>query len=171
MFTKLTELLALAFAIGAIFALTSTATFADSAGATAPAPLVIEAESGILEGGTQINTDDAASGGAAVGSFHIGGASLTLKNIDGAKGGPYTMVIRYATPNDSSTTLYVNDAKGVVVQFPATPAWFGKDAYKDVAVGITLVAGKTNVIKFKTEDGNGAVNLDKITLTPGAPKK
>jgi len=126
---------------------------------------VIEAESGVLAGGLQVQQDDAASGGNAVGCFHIGGASLTFNNVDGGKGGAYKMKITYSTPDDSSTSLYVNTTPPVKVDFPKTAAWSGAGAYKDVVVSIVLVAGKKNTIKFETDDGNGAVNLDKLTLT------
>ncbi len=134
---------------------------------------VIEAESGKIDGGATVQGDNAASGGNVVGSFHLQGASLLLAKVDGAKGGQFKLSVTYAAPNDTSNTMYVNDVKVGSVDYPSSGGWFGPGMYKDKVVAVTLKAGAVNTLKLVTEDGNNAINIDKITVIaapPPAPK-
>jgi probable HAF family extracellular repeat protein len=127
----------------------------------------IEAESGVIQK-ANIQNDASASFGSVVGNMGFPGASATYSNVDGGNGGPYALDITYAVPRNSSTTLHVNGATALVVNFPRTSAWKGIGAYRSIGVPITLKAGKTNMIEFKTEAGNSGVNLDKFTLLPSS---
>ncbi|HEY3330633.1 MAG TPA: hypothetical protein VGK19_11465 [Capsulimonadaceae bacterium] len=156
-----------AFAVGLV---ASPARSADAPAAPAAAPGVsYEVESGVTAGGATIQDDGAASGGKVVGSFHVGGASAAIAKVDGGKGGSFNLVVRYATPQATTNTLYVNDVKVGAIEYKETGGWFGEGMYKTKTVAITLKPGLVNTIKFQSDDGDGAINMDKITVAPAPP--
>ncbi|HEY3328775.1 MAG TPA: right-handed parallel beta-helix repeat-containing protein [Capsulimonadaceae bacterium] len=124
---------------------------------------VIEVEMGELAGGATSNDDQGASKEGYVGNMQTPGASVTLRNVDGGAGDRVALRITYATPNDCSTTLVVN-GKPQRLKLTGTGAWGGDGAFRDVTVDVILLAGPHNVLQFRTEAGDYAVNLDKLTL-------
>lgn len=113
-----------------------------------------------------VQYDSGASFSRVVGNMQFPGASVTYSGLDGGRGGQYNLAITYAVPFDSSTTLYVNGAKAIIVKFPKTSGWKGMNAYKTIRIPVFFKSGKTNSIVLRTEAGNGAVNFGKLTFTP-----
>jgi len=109
-----------------------------------------EAEAGEISGGASIGKRLAASGGAQVGSLHKPGAAVTLNVDGGAKGGPFDVVLGYASPKGARLTLDVNGDTHSA-SLPKTGGW---GVYKAVHLGVTLKPGKANRMEVRVSGAN-----------------
>jgi hypothetical protein len=99
----------------------------------------------------------------AVGNLHNGGAFVRVTGVDGGPGGRAFVKIRYATHDNATKSLFVNDALTRQVKFRFTSGW---KTYKDLIAEITLKPGATNTIMIKNGPGDNAwgVNIERFTV-------
>ncbi|BCL83713.1 FN3 and CBM6-CBM35-CBM36_like domain-containing protein [Ktedonobacteria bacterium brp13] len=135
-----------------------------------------EAESGVLTGGASIQSDSFASGGAVVGNMHIGGATVTLNNVDGGpSGGTATLLIHYAQGNTTTSTkgLLINGQRVAQLSFASTGAWSGSaSAYATLTTTVKLNSDFNNTIALTNNSGagdQGGVNIDYMELITSYP--
>jgi len=137
-----------------------------------PEPYVPMAADPVLpEGGTAKvypTTKGQVGGGAtitdgAAGNLHNGGAFVVVTGVDGGAGGPAYVKIRYATCDNATKSLLVNDVLVRQVKFRFTSGW---KTYKDLLAEIILKPGTNNTIMIKNGPGDNAwgVNLESFTV-------
>jgi Carbohydrate binding module (family 6) len=127
----------------------------------------IQAESGIIAGGTTIDTGSASNAGwngSGYANLPISGGSLQFNNIDGGAGGAATLAIRFTVGNPASRTgnLVINGVSRSIT-FPSTTTW---SAWTTMEVPVTLASGANNSIRFEST-GQDLANLDEITVSAG----
>lgn len=128
----------------------------------------IEAESGTIGGGADIQTLGYASGGKLVGLY--GGTGRYVEwSIDAGAGGAWTFSARYdnATGRANVLGLWVNGTKVADVQAPVTGASWGALLKDTAAVPIALVAGANRVRLQIDLAPDQPTDIDRVTLTPG----
>jgi chitodextrinase len=137
-----------------------------------PGATKLEAEAGILAGGTAINTNHAGySGTGFVDGFGTVNASVTF-SVNAASAGSQDVTLRYANANTASNlSVYVNNVKIEQIGLPSTNSW---STWADKTTTLILNAG-VNSIRYKYDAGDiASVNLDYITVSgdviaPSAP--
>lgn len=140
--------------------------------AAAGTPAVVttlEAESGSVGGGANVQSSGAASGGRIVGHLVDVGSYLQL-TVDGGSGGAATLVVRAANAGAATNRLgvLVNGVRQATLAFAPTGSW---DSFVDTtAVALTLAAG-ANTLRVQHDAADaGSADLDRLTLTrAGAP--
>lgn len=137
-------------------------------GATASAA-VVEAESGALSGGAQVQTDHTGyTGSGFVGGFtdaNKGNAQVGL-TVNVATAGSYSVGLRFAngTGGARSLSLYVNGTRLKQTVLNATADW---NSWATQTESVTLNAGNnTLAYKYDSTD-NGNVNVDSLSVAGG----
>jgi len=110
------------------------------------------------------------AGGQKVGNLY-NGAAVRFNDVQVARGGTYTLTIRYAADDERTGYVSVNDgAEQLIGFFPRTGGWDTPGTYR---MRVTLHAG-TNTINYATHAGPGdfpgprtySPDLDGISVTP-----
>lgn len=133
----------------------------------APAPnpraKTYPAAKAILEKGTEVREDAAASDGKMVGGIENEGAFIMWTKVDGYNGGRATIRVKYATANRlTRVRLIVNDTDWSLINLIATEG--DQDYSGDAYFTVPLKPDHTNVIKLLGFDG--PANIDSITVEP-----
>ncbi|MBW4083079.1 discoidin domain-containing protein [Paenibacillus sp. S150] len=128
---------------------------------------IYEAESAALSGGAKTNTDHSGYTGSAFVDGYLAQGAATTFTVTAASAGSYDAALRYANASGSTKTLsvYVNGTKIKQTSFANLANW---DNWSTKTETLSLLSG-SNTIAYKydaTDSGN--VNLDNLTLTPGA---
>ncbi len=130
-------------------------------GTPPPTSDTYQAESGVLGGGTTIDSNNAGFNGTGFANFPTSGGTLTFNNVDGNGGGTKSISIRYA--NGATTartgTITVNGAASSIT-FNPTGAW---TTWATVNVNVTLNNSTTNTIQFAST-GTDLGNIDEFTV-------
>ena len=117
----------------------------------------VEAESAILSGSAQVYDDFAASGGSAVGFISSVGASVRFENVPEST----RFSVDYASIMSGGISVYVNNVDVATLNFSGSGDWVG--AYETVSIDLVLASGDSVAIQF--DDGDTAMNIDKVTFT------
>ncbi len=161
--------LALGLLVGALGACHDGSADEDSSSAQLEAESIYEAESGTLTGGARVQSASNASKGLVVGALNAEGASVTVRNVEGGRGGTGRLRLRFANGYGAqrSLALYVNGTRLKQQTFDATASW-SSFAYT-AAVDIPLRAGATNEIRIQRDaDSVAAADIDAVAVTPPA---
>jgi Carbohydrate binding module (family 6) len=122
----------------------------------------IEAESGTRTG-CYFQADSNASGGARVDGIDANGDNVAFTNFQGTS----VIKIRYASPNNGTFGLYVNNIRVASIPITATaPPPQGWYTYGEKTINVTIPAGAT--VKFQYDNNQTihdvAINLDAIVV-------
>jgi hypothetical protein len=133
------------------------------------AALSLEAESAALTGGAVVQTEHAGySGGGYVGGLVDANKGRAAVSFTVDAPGARTLALRYANGTGSPMTLslYVGAQRIRQVSLPATGSW---TSWGTASTTVSLPFGNTGVAyRFDAAD-SGNVNLDRLTVTAGAP--
>ncbi len=136
---------------------------------TASAAVTLEAENAALAGGAAVETEHAGySGSGYVGQFTDANRGRAAVTFTVTAPGTQTLALRYANGTGSAKTLslYIGSQRLTQLSLPATGGW---TAWGTASATATLPSGNTAVsYRFDTAD-SGNVNLDRLTVTAGAP--
>lgn len=149
------------FFIGANMGTPPTPNIVIVGGGENPGANVYQAESGVVGGGTILESTNAGYNGSGYVNSSATGGFAEIRNVDGRGGGAKTMRIRYAlgATADRTGRLLVNGA-GQDITFTPTGSW---TAWVTVNVNVTLNNGTGNVIRFES-NGQDLGNVDQIEI-------
>lgn len=100
--------------------------------------------------------------GKQIGNLHLEGASFTLSNVNGGKGGRGNILIHYASNDDlSKVRLTVNETDYSLLNLLSTNDWNNFNGTANITV--TLNPGTDNTITVT--HGTGGANIDYIEVT------
>ena len=137
-----------------------------------PEPYVPMAADPVMpEGGTvkiYVAAEGQVGGGAtisegAVGNMQNAGAFVQVTDVDGGPGGRAYVKIRYATHDNATKSLLVNDVLVRHVKFRFTS---GSKTYRDLVAEIILKPGANNSLMIKNGPGDNAwgVNIERFSV-------
>jgi hypothetical protein len=124
------------------------------------APIILEAEDGVLTGTTVANSRPGYTGSGYVSGFDAGGDKLAV-TINTAAAGSYTLSIRYASPyGDKTNDIHVNGSLLVQQVFTTTTV------FQTLEIGSIILQAGANTIEIR--HNWGYFDVDNISLTPPA---
>jgi rhamnogalacturonan endolyase len=126
-----------------------------------PGTNVYQAESGIVGGGTVLESTNVGYNGSGYVNSSATGGFAEIGNVDGRGGGAKTMRLRFALGATANRTgrLLVNGAAQDIT-FAPTGAW---TTWVTMNVSVTLNNGTGNVIRFES-NGQDLGNVDQIEI-------
>src|SRR6266550_2200107 len=125
---------------------------------------VCEAESGSRGGSASVAADhNDYSGSGFVAGLHTG-ASDTVHVVDVSRAGSYALQLRYANaqPAPRPVSVQVGSAAATSAMLPTTSSW---DAWRTVAVPVTLAAGANDVTIGCPDAASCELNIDTVAVT------
>jgi non-reducing end alpha-L-arabinofuranosidase len=127
-----------------------------------PGSTTIQAESGVIGGGTTIDTNHTGYNGTGFANFSVTGGYVEFQNVNGGTGGSHTLTFRFALGATSARTaqLLINGVSQNITVNP-TGSW---DTWVTQTVTVTLNPGTGNTIRLQT-NGQDLGNLDQITIS------
>ncbi|MDR8410787.1 cellulase family glycosylhydrolase [Nonomuraea sp. 3-1Str] len=133
--------------------------------AQARAATEYQAESATISQGVVESNHAGYTGTGFVNYDNVTGSSVEF-TVNAATAGAASLVLRFAngTTANRPMSITVNGAS-VSRDFPGTGAW---TTWQDVTVAATLKAG-ANTVRASATTANGGPNLDRLTVTDGAP--
>lgn len=135
--------------------------------AVAPPPatsLTIEAETGVVAGGANIQQVGGNASGGSIAAIFGSAASITW-SVSDATGGARSVVFRYANAGAAASLgLYVNGVRVTTIAFAPTGSW---DTFANSAAApVTLAAGANTLMMRRDATDSGAVDFDALTIAP-----
>ncbi|MEV0150192.1 MULTISPECIES: cellulase family glycosylhydrolase [unclassified Nonomuraea] len=148
-----------------LIALVAAGLQAAPAQAQARAATEYQAESATISQGVVESNHAGYTGAGFVNYDNVTGSSVEF-TVNAATAGAASLVFRFAngTTANRPMSITVNGAS-VSKDFPGTGAW---TTWQDVTVAVTLNAG-ANTVRASATTANGGPNLDRLTVTDGAP--
>ena len=124
-----------------------------------PRSVIIEAESGSLNGTAQTYSDGAASGGQGVAYINTEGSGFILSDVPLSD----TIELTYASVNSGSISVRVDGVDAGNIDFSATGNWAGN--YASVKKSMDIPEGSSFELVF--DSGDAALNVDFIDFRVG----
>ncbi len=119
--------------------------------------ILIEAESGVLNGIAAPYTDNGASGNQGIAYISEEGASVEFFNLPFAT----KLTVAYASENTGAISLSIDDGEVIKLPFESTGSWVNQ--YN--LVELDLVIPSSSKLKLFYEAGDAAMNIDFLEFT------